>query len=636
MKVKTIWLVAVLASGLLVTPMAAQDKKTAPDPAKRQVFFGEQHLHTTISLDAYIMGNHKNTPTDAFNYNKGKPVKKYLTGETLQRQTPYDWCCVTDHAEYMGIFTTLSDPNSPIKNDPVVKDLQSGDKDKIDAGFKVIANSLATNVAYEPFNNLEVRKSVWEKQKKMIDDAYEPGKFTTLIAFEWTSMPSNQNLHRNVFFRDEGPDMPFTSLDSNRPEDLWTYLDVQRNAGHDCFAIPHNGNISNGLMYAPFDSDGDALTRLYAERRARNEPLTEIIQVKSASETHPALSPNDEFADFELHYKGLIGTNPAVTSRIDYGFIRQALINGLGHEERLGVNPFKFGVVSGADSHSAISINDEFNFTGPHGVSDATPKARLSGGAVSTGAPAIDLSSAGVTGVWADENTREGIFDGLKRKETFGTSGTFIRLRFFGGWDYAKNLVEDKDFANKAYAGGVPMGSDMKARPDSAKAPTFAVWATKDPKGATLDRIQIIKGYRHLGHGLEKVYDVAWSDNRKPDPKNGKVPPVGNTVNIKEATYENTIGSTQLSAVWTDPDFDPNERAVYYVRVIEIPTPRWSTYDAKTLGVDPPEGYPATIQERAWSSAIWYTPGPTSAAQKAKMPHVHQAVEAAKAPEAKK
>ncbi len=613
---------------------AAKDKKPAVDPWKRQVFFGEQHLHTTISLDAYIMGNHKNTPTDAFNYNKGKPVEKYLTGETLQRRTPYDWCAVTDHAEYMGIFTSLTDPNSPIKDDPVVKGLQSGDKAKIDASFKTIATSVAKNEAYAPFNDPKIARSVWEKQKKMIDDAYEPGKFTTLIAFEWTSMPNNQNLHRNVFFRDEGPEVPFTSFDSNHPEDLWTYLETQRDAGHECFAIPHNGNISNSLMYAPFDSEGVPITKLYAERRSRNEPLTEIIQVKSASETHPALSPNDEFADFELHYKGLIGTNPAVISRVDYGFIRQALVNGLGHEGKLGVNPFKYGIVGGADSHTAFSINEEFDFTGPHGVSDATPKARLSGTAVSTGAPAIDLSSAGTTGVWADENTREGIFDAMKRKETYGTSGTFIRLRFFGGWDYASGLVEDKDFAKKAYASGVPMGGDLPAAPASAKAPTFAVWAMKDPESGNLDRVQIVKGWRHLGHGLERVYDVAWSDERKPDPTTGKLPPVGNTVDIKNASYTNDVGSTQLSAVWTDPDFDPAERAVYYVRVIEIPTPRWSTYDAKALGVAPPAGYPATIQERAWSSPIWYTPDPTLV-KKASMPHVHQAVKGTKVPKAK-
>jgi hypothetical protein len=623
-----------LSSLLIVSGAFAKDSAGEPDRSSgkknplKNVYFGEQHLHTTISLDAFIMGNRKNTPVDAFNYNKGKPVKKYLTGETLKRRTPYDWTAVTDHAEYMGIFTSLGDKNSPIANDPVVQAFKSNDKNKIDDAFKIIANSVATNVPYAPFNNRKILSSVWEKQRKMINDAYEPGKFTTLIAFEWTSMPNNQNLHRNVFFRDEkGPEMVFSSFDSNHPEDLWTYLQTQRNEGHECFAIPHNGNISNSLMYAPFDSEGAPISKRYAERRILNEPATEIHQVKSSSDTHPALSPNDEFADFELHYKGLIGTNPSVTSRVDYGFIRQALINGLKHEIDLGVNPFKFGIVSGADSHSAFSINEEFNFTGPHGVSDATPKARLSGGAVSTGAPAIDLSSAGTTAVWAPENTREAIFDAIKNKETYGTSGTFIRLRFFGGWEYPKDLVKDKDFVKKAYAGGVPMGGDLPQRKgkDLAKAPTFAVWALKDPESGNLDRVQIVKGWQSKGHGLEKVYDVAWSDKRKPDPTTGKLPPVGNSVDIKNASFKNTIGDTQLAAVWTDPDFDPTQHAVYYVRVLEIPTPRWSTYDAKTLGVDPPAGYPATIQERAWSSPIWYTPDPALLKAAEVMEHVQGA-----------
>ncbi len=618
-----------LLSSMLVVSMAwTQDSagepgrsSGKPNPLKN-VYFGEEHLHTTISLDAFIMGNRKNGPVDAFNYNKGKPVKKYLTGETLKRRTPYDWTAVTDHSEYMGIFTTLGDKDSPIANDPIVQAFKSNDKDKIDEAFKTIAKSVATNVPYAPFNNRKLLRSVWEKQKKMINDAYEPGKFTTLIAFEWTSMPNNQNLHRNVFFRDDkGPDMVFSSFDSDHPEDLWTYLQTQRNAGHECFAIPHNGNISNSLMYAPFDSEGAPISKRYAQRRIQNEPATEIHQVKSSSDTHPALSPNDEFADFELEYKGLIGTNPAAISRVDYGFIRQALINGLKYQEELGVNPFKFGIVAGADSHSAFSINEEFNFTGPHGISDDTPKVRLSGGAVSTGAPALDLASAGTTAVWAPENTREEIFDAIKRKETYGTSGTFIRLRFFGGWDYPGDLAKQKDFVKKAYAGGVPMGGDLPPRKgkDLAKAPSFAVWALKDPESGNLDRVQIVKGWREKSHGHEKVYDVAWSDGRKPDPKTGKLPPVGNTVDIKQATYKNTIGDSQLSAVWTDPDFDPTHHAVYYVRVLEIPTPRWSTYDAKTLGIDPPAGYPATIQERAWSSPIWYTPDPKA------MSYVHGA-----------
>ena len=576
------------------------------------VYFGEQHLHTTTSVDAYIQGNHKNTIEDAFNYNKGKPVKKWITGETLQRRTPYDWTAVTDHAEYMGIFSILTEPNNPLANDPVVKQLQSGNADKQDAAFVRIADSLTSGNVYEPFNNKKVIRSVWEQHKKAMNDAYEPGKFTTLIAFEWTSMPGNQNLHRNVFFRDDkGPDMVFSAFDSDRPEDLWTYLETQRDAGHETFSISHNGNISNSLMYEPIDSDGMPISKRYAQRRARNEIASEIIQVKSSSDTHPALSPNDEFADFELAFNGLIGTNsPTVISRIDYGFIRHALISGLRYQEELGANPFKLGIVGGADAHTAFSINEEFNFTGPHNVFDDTPKKRIEGAVNSTGASPLALSSAGTTAVWAPENTREAIFDAIKRKETYGTSGTLIRLRFFGGWEYDEDLVRDRDFVKKAYAGGVPMGGDLPPRTgkDLAKAPSFAVWALKDPESGNLDRIQIVKGWQVRGHGREQVYDVVWSDGRKPDPETGKLPPVGNTVDIKKATYKNTIGDSQLMTVWTDPDFDPTLHAVYYVRVLEIPTPRWSTYDAKTLGIDPPAGAPATIQERAWSSPIWYTP----------------------------
>jgi len=575
------------------------------------VYFGEQHLHSSASVDAFIMGNRKNDINDAFNYNKGKPVKKWITGETLQRRTPYDWTAVTDHSEYLSIMEAVSDPKSPLQKDPVVEALKTNDPEKMDFAFKTLAAAFIGGIQYQPFNNMKLLRPAWERHVEAINRANEPGKFTTLIAYEWTSMPGGQNLHRNVFFRgDKGPIYPFTSMDSNRPEDLWTFLESQRAIGLENFSISHNGNISNSKMYAPYDSEGVPLTRRYAERRARNEPATEIMQVKSASETHPALSPNDEFADYELFYNGLIGSRPKVVSRIDYGFIRQALVNGLEHEQKLGVNPFKFGIVAGADSHSALSINEEFNFTGPHNVSDDTPKKRLSGAAISTGSPAITLSSAGTTAVWAPENTREAIFDAIKSKETYGTSGTFIRLRFFGGWDYSKKLVKDNNFVKKAYKDGVPMGGDLPKAPARAKAPTFAVWALKDPESGNLDRIQIVKGWQAAGHGHEKVYDVVWSDDREPDAKTGKLPPVGNTVDIKNASYTNDIGDSQLSAVWTDPDFDPEHRAVYYVRVLEIPTPRWSTYDAKTLGIDPPAGYPASQQERAWSSPIWYTPPP--------------------------
>jgi hypothetical protein len=320
----------------------------------------------------------------------------------------------------------------------------------------------------------------------------------------------------------------------------------------------------------------------------------------------------------------LIGTNPPVMSRINYGYVREALINGVGYQEYLGVNPFKLGIVAGADAHTAFSDNEEFNYTGAHGAVDSTPQKRLSGAGQTAGEAAMNFGTPGATGVWAPENTREEIFDGIARKETYGTSGPLIRLRFFGSWDYPKNLDKDKNFVKKAYASGVPMGRDLPKKPDSTRAPTFAVWAQKDPDSGNLDRVQIIKGWYQNGYPQEKIFDVAISDGRKPDSKTGKVPPVGNTVNIKEATYTNDIGDSQLSAVWTDPEFDPTQHAVYYVRTLEIPTPRWSTYDAKTLGVAPPAGVAATIQERAWSSPIWYTPAPELVKKAAAYPQLHQ------------
>jgi len=625
---------SMLCSAMLATSAFAADSAGEPGRSSgkpnplNNVYFGEQHLHTQNSPDAYAMGT-RNTQEDAYNFAKGKAVKKNTSGDMVQKKTPYDWVAVTDHAEYMGVFPQFSDPNSDVmkkaKDNPIVKMILSGDEKKGDEAFGKLAITLTENQPDPEFNDPAIIKSVWKKYVETANKHNDPGKFTTLIAFEWTSIPVNQNLHRNVFFRDnEGPAVPFSAFDSDRPEDLWTYIEAQRSMGHQTFAIPHNGNLSNGLMYAPRNSQGLPIDARYAKRRALNEPLTEIIQVKGQSDTHPGLSPNDEFAGFEKQYGNLIGTNPPVLSRINYGYVREALINGVGYQEYLGVNPFKYGIVSGADAHTAFSDNEEFNYTGAHGAVDSTAKKRLSGAKQTAGEAAVNFGTPGATGVWAPENTREAIFDGLQRKETFGTSGPLIRLRFFGGWDYAQGLDKDKKFVEKAYKGGVPMGGDLPKMPAKVKGPTFAVWALKDPDSGNLDRAQIVKGWYENGYPQEKIYDVALSDDRKPDAKTGKVPPVGNTVNIKEATYTNDIGDSQLSAVWTDPDFKAEHHAVYYVRVLEIPTPRWSTYDAKALGIDPPEGVDAAIQERAWSSPIWYTPDPKLVKKAAFYPHLHQ------------
>jgi len=470
----------------------------------------------------------------------------------VQRVTPYDWCAVTDHAVFMGMFPLMLDDKNSLSKTEIGKLIRSGKRADGEKAFGLIF----------------------------------PGKFTTLIAFEWTSVPYNQNLHHNVFFRDDvGPDVMFSALDSVKREDLWTYQEVQRNQGHENFSIPHNSNLSNSMMFPPRTSAGNLIDKHWAQRSQRNSVAVEITQTKGSSETHPALSPNDDFAGFETMYKHLIGTS------------------------MIGVNPYKLGIVAGADAHTAFSVNEEFNYTGSSAALDDTPKKRLNNVMMVSGEPGLKWSTSGTTAVWAPENTRTAIWDGIKRKETYGTSGTMIRVRFFGSWDYPANLVKDKDFVKKAYAGGVPMGGDLPKK--ASKAPTFAVWALKDPNSGNLDRIQIIKGwYRPDGQPQEQVYDVVWSDGRKVDPKTGKLPPVGNTVDIKTATYRNTIGDTQLSAVWTDPDFEPAQHAVYYARVIEIPTPRWTTYDAAKLGVEPPASVPATLQERAWSSPIWYTTAP--------------------------
>ena len=616
MKRKTITAAGIIAffllSSMLVLsgawagdPVGEPGRSSGKKNPLNNVYFGEQHLHTANSPDAFAMGV-RNTPDDAYNFAKGKAVKKNTTGKMVQKKTPYDWCAVTDHAEYLGIMPLIVEKGNPMQKTPIGKEILSGDPKKGADAFQKIMNSVAGQNPIPYMSDPKVAASVWEKQKATTNKHNEPGKFTTLIAFEWTSQAMYENMHHNVFFRDDrGPNTVFSSLDSIKREDLWTYQEIQRKEGHENFSIPHNANVSNGLMYAPTMSDGTLINKQWAERSNRNTVATEIIQTKGQSETHPALSPNDEFAGFETSYKHLLGSG-GVVSRVNNGYVRRALTDGVGFQEMLGANPWKYGIVSGADSHDAFSDNEEFNYEGVHGNTDMTPKIRLHSGTTVAGEPPKNFGTPGTTAVWAPENTRTAIFDAIKRKETYGTSGTFIRLRFFGGWSYPTDLVKDKNFVEKAYKEGVPMGQDLPKK--SGKAPTFAVWALKDPESGNLDRIQIIKGWYKNGHPWEKVYDVVWSDERKIDKDTGRLPAVGNTADIKNASYTNDIGDTQLAAVWTDPDFDPSQHAVYYARVIEIPTPRWSTCDAKALGIEPLKDVPTTIQERAWSSPIWYTP----------------------------
>jgi hypothetical protein len=597
-----------LAAGTVGEPGRVEGKA---NPLKN-VYFGEQHMHTRNSFDAFTAGVAQ-TWDQAYEYGKGKKVKLSTNGEEMQKRTPYDFVAITDHSEYYGVLKDLVDPKNPLSKSKFAQGLANIKKDPKSATPYLVQliNSLNTSSAMTEYVTPELRKTYWQKFLETADKHNEPGKFTSLYAFEWTSIPNGQNMHRNVFFKNKAAAVTFSSFDSIYPEDLWTYLEVQRNSGIDTFAIPHNSNVSNGKMFSELKLSGGPIDARYARRQAANEPVFEMAQTKGQSEAHPLLSPNDEFAGFE-QFPNLIAL--PTLARIDSGaFYRQGLAVGLKLEKKVGHNPYKFGAVAGADVHSGYSGNEEWGWKGAHGTQDDTPKKRLDPKPNATGVAGYVVSSAGTTAVWAEENTRAGIFEGIKSKETYGTSGTMIRLRFFGGWEYPGDLVKDPDFVKKSYAGGVPMGGDLPPREgkDLAKAPSFAVWALKDPESGNLDRIQVVKVWDapHTGYPVEKIYNIAWSDmvKRKPD-ADGKLPPVGNTVDIKKATYTNDIGDTQLSAVWTDPDFDPTSSAAYYVRVLEIPTPRWSTYDAKTLGVDPPEGVPATIQERAWSSPIWYTP----------------------------
>jgi len=598
---------ALLASGALAADSIGEPGRGSkgPNPLKN-VYFGEEHMHTSSSFDAFTVGV-STTWDDAYNFAKGKEVKLSTTGEKMKRRTPYDFVAITDHSEYFAVLKEFNNSKSDLSKSDFARQIVAGVKDPSKAG-PAVQKLIQTLVHSDPLPEYvtpELRQSMWQKYLKTADKHNDPGKFTALYAYEWTSIPNGANMHRNVFFKDKAAAVPFSAFDSIQPEDLWTYLEIQRGQGIEVFAIPHNSNVSDGWMFSPNKFLGGPMDERYARRQMLNEPLFEIHQTKGNSEASPYLSPNDEFADFEP-FRSLISLG--TPSAIKGGFYRQGLVEGMKIESRLGFNPYKMGVTAGADVHSGYQGNEEWDWKGAHGNLDDTPQKRLNPVPNATGETGYGVSSAGTTAVWATENTREGIWNGMMSKETYGTTGTLIRLRFFGGWSYPSSLTDDKDFVKKAYGAGVPMGQDLPKK--AGDAPTFAVWAQKDPESGNLDRVQIVKAWSNprTGFPAEKIYDVAWSDGRKIDAKTGKLPAVGNTVDIQTASYTNDIGDTQLSVVWTDPDFDPAIKAVYYVRVLEIPTPRWSTYDAAKLGVDPPSGVPATIQERAYSSPIWYTP----------------------------
>ena len=591
---------------------------TAADPEpnpERNAYFGETHIHTSWSVDAWVIGNRLTGPEDAYKYAKGETIKHPM-GYDIRIDTPMDFMGVTDHSEYVGVTKEANTPGSAISKLPEAQPMILKDPNNAAEQQKVFLYllSLTSVPPIKAFMSPEVAGSIWQDNTKIADANNQPGKFTAFCAYEYTSQFNNRNLHRNIFFRDchNLPAMPFSMLDSWHPEDLWKWMDTQRKAGNELLAISHKANLSDGWMYpTDVDSYGRPIDAAWAAARDRNERLVEIKQMKGQSETHPLLSPNDEFASYEL-FSGLLGLDPT-SGRVDHitgSFARQALKDGIAMQDQRGYNPYKFGFGAGSDSHNSASPYRQDNFFGAHAEVDGTAERRLAGVLIGGTIDSRLVNPAGLTGVWAQENTRASLWEAMYRKETFGVSGPHIKLRFFGGWDYDKALVKAGDWVKKSYAGGVPMGADLPPLPGGGKgtAPSFVVWAVKDPTSANLDRIQVIKGWTQNGQSFEKVFDVVWSGERKADKWTGAVPAIQSTVDLEKATYTNSIGATELKTVWADPEFDASQHAFYYARVLEIPTPRWTLIQAVAAGVPPPDVVPLTGQERAWSSPIWYTP----------------------------
>lgn len=597
------------------SPYAQRDYPTRP-------LFGETHLHTMSSFDAGAFGA-RLTPRDAFRFGMGEEVVS-STGIPVRLSRPLDFVVVTDHSDNMGMFGDLLAGKANILADSTGKswyDMIKGGKGA-DAAIQIIkafsAGTIPKALVYLPGNSGYT--SAWLDSVAAAEEFNQPGRFTAFIGYEWTSNTGGNNLHRNVIYRD-GADKakqvePFVTIKpvgSDNPRDLWKWMAAyEAKTGGRVLAIPHNGNLSNGRMFPLVDSfSGQPLDKGYATESARWERLYEATQTKGTSEAHPYLSPNDEFANFEIWDKGNLTLGEAKTKAMfEFEYARSALKNGLLLERRLGMNPYKFGMVGSSDAHTGLSAMEEDNFMGKT-VSQEPSAKRISETFIKdpSGRTIMDweVAASGYAAVWAKENTRASIWDAMQRRETYATTGSRMAVRLFGGWDFIEADARSRLPAGVGYRKGVPMGGDLSRAP-AGKAPSFLVAALKDPIGANLDRYQIVKGWMDANGKLhEKVYDVVWSGGRKRG-KDGKVPSVGSTVDLRTATWTNTIGAPELIAVWRDPDFDPKQPAFYYGRVIEIPTPRWTAYDAVRFGVKPQPGTRMTITERAYTSPIWYSP----------------------------
>ncbi|MGI9200154.1 MAG: DUF3604 domain-containing protein [Woeseiaceae bacterium] len=623
--------VASVAALLAVMQVAsAQDMRPQPGDVKAEepqyspyagrqfptkVLFGDTHLHTAVSVDAGTM----NTvgQEDAFRFARGEEITT-THGLKARLSRPLDFIVVSDHAEMYGLMPQLKSGDPTVLGTDVGKrwydQLTTGDDKVVFDTAMEIVRSLSGDVP--PIDSPQAIRDAWRNYTALADRYNEPGRFSAIIGFEYTTKGAN-NLHRNVLFRGDSSDanqtVPYSQFDSKNPEDLWRHLDeFQQRTGAAVLAIPHNGNLSNGEMFSLRTDAGKRYTPELAQLRRKFEHIVEVTQIKGDGEAHPFLSPNDEFADYETWDKSnLNGTVAKEQDMLQYEYAREALKNGLLMEERLGVNPFKFGMIGSTDSHTSMATAEEENFFGKHSGVEPEPH-RWEHIVIEAPTPEFTVygwqqMAGGWAAVWATENTREAIFDAMTRRETYATTGSRMVVRFFGGWNFTESDTQTRLPAGAGYAKGVPMGGDLRGGVDGA-APNFLVAAAKDPYSGNLDRIQIIKGWLDAdGETQEKVYDVVWSDDREPG-DNGKLPPVGNTVDVANATWSNSIGSPELIGVWQDPDFDPDQRAVYYARVLEIPTPRWTAYEAKRFGIEMSDDVPMTTQERAYTSPIWYTP----------------------------
>jgi hypothetical protein len=625
-------LVAASDTGTPTTDMLsnAYTGKVYSPYAKRGIperpLWGDSHLHTALSMDAGLFGN-RLSPREAYRFARGEEVVS-STGQAVRLSRPLDWLVVADHSDGMGFFGDIAAGKPELmafeQSARWIKAFEEGGDAAVQASLDLITSFSNDKMDPEMFAlyspGSKPFKNLWEK---VIDDAEafnDPGRFTAFIGFEWTSLIKGNNMHRVVMMRDGAVRarqvVPFTMTapqGSPDPRDLWKYLaNYENKTGGEVLAIAHNGNLSNGIMF-PLEAqwNGTELDETYVTQRKKWEPLYEATQIKGDGEAHPFLSPDDEFADYETWDIGNLDVSVAKTNDMLAGeYAREALKRGLAIEQRLGANPYKFGMIGATDSHTSLATAEEDNFFGKHSGYEPNPE-RMSHPFMETDKGKIvgwQMVASGLAAVWATENTREAIFDAMQRKEVYGTTGPRMSVRMFGGWDFNDQDLNSRIPANAGYKKGTPMGGDLRVKPEDANAPNFMVYALRDPIGANLDRVQIVKGWLDAdGTTHEKVYDVAWSGERVLD-KKGKLPAVGNTVDAATASWTNAIGAAELSTVWTDPNFDAKQKAFYYARVLEIPTPRWSTYDAFRFGIDLPEGAPVSTQERAYTSPIWYTP----------------------------